>query len=259
MWFFLISAAIEGQSATILPLYFSCRKAMCEGDNGRVEQVLIELASQIDNLTAILERMYEDNLPQFFHKRLQHYLFGWRNDARLPNGLVYEDGSEHGVALQIAGASAAQSPLMQSLDIFLGIVHDRPTKESPPPTEKWGDEAHTYLQEMRSYMVARHREALQWLEENFDTRTYILASPSAPLNAAYNQCLGALRAFRSAHFRMVSLYILSQASKGTTAPASDGQGSLGDGAAPRLGTGGSHVATFLKGVRSHVDNASIVE
>ena len=47
----------------------------------------------------------------------------WRDNPMLPDGLWYEGVSEE--PLQLSGGSAAQSSTIQSLDVLLGIQHDK--------------------------------------------------------------------------------------------------------------------------------------
>jgi indoleamine 2,3-dioxygenase len=47
---------------------------------------------------------------------------GWRNNAQIPQGLIYEGVWEE--PLQLYGASGAQSSIMHAFDVTLGVEHE---------------------------------------------------------------------------------------------------------------------------------------
>ena len=67
--------------------------------------------------------MYERNDPQLFYTRIRPFLAGTRNAATLPNGVFYENESGGGTFRAYNGPTAAQSSLMQFIDIALGVQH----------------------------------------------------------------------------------------------------------------------------------------
>lgn len=189
-----------------------------------------------------MERMYENNLPQAFYKRVRPYLSGWTNDPDLPDGLHY--GPENPGEMY-AGASAAQSPLIQAIDISLGIEH--PTKPHDQHDQVTASKSRVgmpgvYLKEMRKYMIRAHRDCLHHLEERMTVRQFVQSSNSHELKEAYNKALEALQSFRSSHIRMVTFYVVAQAAKEHK---------------EIQGTGGSNPIPFLKDIREHVDHSKV--
>lgn len=186
--------------------------------------------------------MYENNFPQAFYKRVRPYLSGWTNDPNLPEGLHYGPGSP---GEKYSGASAAQSPLIQAIDIALGIEH--PTEPHDQHDKETANKSRvgmpgTYLKEMQKYMIKAHRDCLQHLKESMTTRQYVKSSALHDLKGAYNTALEALQSFRSSHVRMVTFYIVAQAAKENK---------------EIQGTGGSNPIPFLKDIREHVDHSKL--
>lgn len=198
------------------------------------------LAPLIHEMTSTLERMYENNLPQAFYKRVRPYLSGWTNNASMPEGLHY---GEREPGEFYSGASAAQSPIFHVLDAALGVVHPahQPDEEAMAKATRVGMPG-SFLKEMRLYMRTEHRDCIEYLEGVLTIRSFVLKNSDVELKEAFNKCVSELEAFRTAHIRMVSLYVVSQAAK----ESSDIRG-----------TGGSNPIPLLKDLREHVEHAKL--
>lgn len=238
-WFYLVALAIEAHSGFLLRLFVDLRNAGVQKDYVAMERLFHVLARRIGEMRSILLRMYEENIPAVFYQRVRRYLGGWLNDETLPNGLIYEPET---VGRRHAGGSAAQSPIMQALDIVLGVRHAR-----KPDHEDTGvpSSAGAYLIEMRNYMTREQRECLSWLEENINLHAMVREAGVPPaVREAFNECVAQLRLTRDKHIGIVSTYIIAQAQK--TEHKTKVQG-----------TGGSNPIPFLKEVRSHMDTVHI--
>jgi indoleamine 2,3-dioxygenase len=124
-WFFMISVAMEARGAQLIQLMLDTIRAVTADDKQRVTENLIQVREGIQELGAILERMYEQCRPAIFFHQLRPYLAGSKNMAAagLPSGLFYDVGEGKGEWRQHSGGSNAQSSLIQTLDIFLGVEH----------------------------------------------------------------------------------------------------------------------------------------
>lgn len=236
---------MEAQSGPILSTIMAMQEAVNSDNPTGLTTHLDHLASLISELENILERMYENCLPGPFYKRIRRYLAGWTNDPSLPSGLFYGNNSESGEFY--SGASAAQSPMIQAIDIALGVDHlamKERKEEKEAAVESRVGLPGAYLYEMRQYMLKSHRECLQYLQETLTIRSHITKSSSHQVHAAYNNCLQSLESFRSAHIRMVSYYIVAQAAREQL---------------PIQGTGGSNPIPFLKDIRHHLSAHKIPE
>lgn len=240
-WFFMVALAIDARSGHLLRTFLTAANAAQLGDHAALHAQLVEIATEIGKIEVILMRMYEGCIPAVFYQRVRRSLGGWLNDPHLPDGLQYGPaGGEEWKRL--AGASAAQSPLMQALDVVLGIRHARrPDHEANTGVASAGN----YIIEMRNYMSREQRGCLEWLEEHVNLY-HLVHEPgvSDETRRVYGECVAKLRSVRDKHLAMVSTYIVAQAQKGE------------DRNVKVTGTGGSNPIPFLKEVRSHMDSVA---
>ncbi|KAB8216494.1 Indoleamine 2,3-dioxygenase [Aspergillus novoparasiticus] len=277
-WFYLISVAIEARGAPSLSLALQAIAAARAGNSLVVTESLQKLAEVIDEVGALLERMYENCDPYVFYHRIRPYLAGSKNmaDAGLPHGLLYDDGSTKPEYRQYGGGSNAQSSLIQFWDIALGVEH-RPTGETRSETDKddkegvTGAPRHGFIHEMRSYMPGPHRRFLEHVSTVANIREYVEARRSdKALCIAYDACLSMLRTLRDKHIQMVSRYIIipSRDAKGRAPRSSSPRRHASttnlantrhsDGKNKKLrGTGGTALIPFLKQARDETGEPAI--
>ena len=135
-----------------------------------------------------------------------------------------------------------------------------------------------FLIRMRAYMPRHHRNFLRHLgAAPRPLRAAVARMEDAALTEAYNAAVDALRRFRDAHLRIVALYIIGPSHRSRAAPpatplaeaagACAGQldvaigTGIGEVVAPPepgllLGTGGTDLVRFLKGVRDRTSEAA---
>lgn len=231
-WFYLISVAMEARGATVFPQLLDAMRAAHEGDETRVTEGLIALATCINDLSVLLARMYERCDPYVFYHVIRPYLAGSKNmtAAGLPNGVFYDEGDGKGEWRQYSGGSNAQSSLIQFFDVFLGIKHFA-TGEGSGQTVKEqafisvGDAREetrdksvkaetrlTLVQDMRYYMPGGHRRFLEAVESSSTIQSFAMRRPeSHPLRKAYETAVSALAALRTFHIQLVTRYIITPA------------------------------------------------
>lgn len=237
-WFYVVDVAIDLRSGSILGSFIDFGKAAADADEASMIEILESIAKEIAGLEELLKRMYNENLPAVFYQRVRRYLSGWLNDPMLPDGVFYGDEKAPRV---YAGASAAQSPLICSLDAAFGVRHQN--KADHEGVDTGVSSAGAYLTDMRQYMLRNHREFIRWLEDNLCIRDMVnKPSVSDHVKECFNECLRKLRSFRDVHLQIVTVYIKIQAVK------CDGR---------MVGTGGSNPIQLLKETRSHMDAAFI--
>lgn len=273
-WFYLVSVAIEACGGPSIPLMLKAISTARRGHSGVVTECLRELAERLDEIGALLERMYENCDPYVFYNRIRPYLAGSKNmaEAGLPNGVLYDDGSNNPQYGQYGGGSNAQSSLIQLFDIVLGVEH-RPTGEKKPPSPPQdakdgvsGPPRHGFIQEMRSYMPGPHRRFLEHVSAVANIREFVEARRSdGALRTAYDACLYMLRTMRDKHIQMVSRYIIVQSRSQSQAQAQpqaqihsrpQNLASSRDKKNPR-GTGGTALIPFLKQARDETGEPAI--
>lgn len=216
-WFYLVSVAMEAKGGPALSLLLNAIEAANCDDPEDVTRCLRLCAEILDELASLMVRMYENCDPHVFYHRIRPYLAGSKNmqEAGLPRGVRYNDGSKSATWRQYSGGSNAQSSLIQFFDIALGIEH-RPTGEKRSETSESEAEPgaapqprHNFIQEMREYMPGPHRKFLQAVENVANIREYVESHRSnVQLCIAYDACLAMLRALRDKHIQMVSRYII---------------------------------------------------
>ncbi|KAK9474078.1 Indoleamine 2,3-dioxygenase [Dipodascopsis tothii] len=254
-WFYLVSTVIECRGAECINCAVDAMAACRAGDSHSAVVALQHLAEHVDELTTLLNRLYDQCDPHVFYYRIRPFLAGSKNmaDAGLPQGVRYGDEPEH---RQYAGGSNAQSSLVQALDIALGVVH-RPTGER---ADAAADEKrhNNFIHEMRQYMPGPHRRFLEQLALAANIHDYVKAHPSnSALALAYDAALAMLRSFRDKHIQIVSRYIILQARGSGAADAAAPAKPAGTGIAgialtekkKARGTGGTALIPFLKQAR----------
>ena len=265
-WFYLVSTRVEVLGGPILRKIIDSMHAVRRDDKQTVQNNLYVLAEHISEVADTVKRMYEHCDPYVFYHRIRPILAGWNNmsDAGLPKGVKYlgcpssPDDSKAGYR-RYAGGSAAQSPLIQALDIGLGVEH-WPTGGHPSAAQDSGSEGSTappknnFIHEMRKYMPGPHRRFLEHLSTVTNIRDYCMESNDDGLMEAYDACIAIMKHFRDIHLQIVSRYILIAAQ---IKPKHDkdetkrvGLAGTEISRAGMTGTGGTSLIPFLKQARS---------
>ncbi|KAF9890880.1 hypothetical protein FE257_005456 [Aspergillus nanangensis] len=257
-WFLMISVAIEAQGAQMIPLVFETIHAIRADDSSRVADLLHRCSEHLQELRILLERMYEKCRPAVFFHRLRPLLAGSKNMAAagLPNGIFYDIGDGLGEWHQYSGGSNAQSSLIQTFDIFLGVQH-----EATGGMKDNGSKTTGFMQEMRNYMPGPHRRFLEMLARISQVRPYAMSHMAgSPVRDAYNAAVMSLGRFRDTHIQIVTRYIIMAAK---SPPPSDVSRNLNLASATTCrmkdsdekvkgglhGTGGTDLIPFLKQTR----------
>ncbi|KAF2838398.1 indoleamine 2,3-dioxygenase subfamily [Patellaria atrata CBS 101060] len=216
-WFYVVSVAIEARAAPSITLMLAAIEAARCNDSFTVTECLRSFAELLDDLGALLMRMYESCDPHVFYHRIRPFLAGSKNmaDAGLPNGVIFDNGSgQDQTPVHFSGGSNAQSSIIQFFDLVLGVEH-RPTGDGPPhvtdDSKATGPPApsHSFMKEMRKYMPGPHRRFLEHVASVANIRPYVNARRSdRALCTSYDACLAMLRALRDKHIQLVSRYIV---------------------------------------------------
>ncbi|KAL1850040.1 Indoleamine 2,3-dioxygenase [Paecilomyces lecythidis] len=279
-WFYLVSVAIEARAAPSIPLMLQAISAARVGHTSVVIECLQDFAEILDEAGTILQRMYENCDPHVFYHRIRPFLAGSRNmqDAGLPNGLFYDDGSGKKEYRQYGGGSNAQSSIIQFFDIVLGVEH-RPTGVTRSDRDDNAADGaapkarHNFIHEMREYMPGPHRRFLEHVTSVANIREYVEARRSdRALSTAYDACLAMLRELRDKHIQMVSRYIIIKSRQSRTQSRSisprrpgamniantrQGDSSNKPGGKKLRGTGGTALIPFLKQARDETGEPAI--
>lgn len=196
-WFILVHVDIEAKAAAAFRGIVHAVNAAGRDESHEVDAGLYIIADAQKQMYKTLLRIPEYCDPYIYYHRVRPYLFGWKDNRALPDGVVYE-GIEayNGKPQQFRGETGAQSGIIPALDAALGIIH----KDDP---------LRHYLAEMRFYMPPKHRAFIEELERRQWLRQYVyerrFSSPS--LRDAYNACITLLELFRAKHLEYAREYI----------------------------------------------------
>ena len=160
-WFILIHIEIEKKAGKALKAIEDAQQAVVDNDADKVEEAITKLRNALSVMYQVLDRMPERCDPYIYFHRVRPYIFGWRNNPSLPNGVVYEGVDAYkGVGQTFRGETGAQSAIIPAIDGVLGIEHER-------------DELREYLMQMRTYMPPKHIKFIEAVEAGPSVRNFV--------------------------------------------------------------------------------------
>ena len=220
-WFILIHIEIEKKAGKALKAIEDAQNAVSENDADQLEVALTNLRSALAAMYEVLGRMPERCDPYIYFHRVRPYIFGWRNNPSLPDGVIYEGVDEYqGVGQKFRGETGAQSAIIPAMDAVLGIDHER-------------DELREYLMEMRMYMPPRHVAFIEAVEAGPSVRNFVTMAQRLSLTTVFNDCVELVANFRAMHLEYAGTYIHAQAQATPGNPSA-------------VGTGGTPFMTYLR-------------
>ncbi|KAF9068205.1 Indoleamine 2,3-dioxygenase [Rhodocollybia butyracea] len=212
--FYQVQAAIELHGAQLLRIVESYNQAPVVDNSASMNRVVGDLeriTEIIGEFSDLIQSTRDGCDPYAFYWHIRPWFNGCDHKNGSDPGWIYEGVDPTAPELQyLCGPSGGQSTVMHALDVFLGVNHDRPEGDSMS-TERAN---HGFMERMRMYMLGKHREYLQHLEQSpsmrdFACRMYTLRDP-------YNDAVAALKKLRSLHMRIAMSYVVSMSK--TTAP-----------------------------------------
>ncbi|CAB4943786.1 unannotated protein [freshwater metagenome] len=231
-WFILIHIDIEKKAGKALKAIEDAQGDVVSSD---ADKLLISLTKLRDSLAAmysVLCRMPEKCDPYIYFHRVRPYIFGWRNNPSLPNGVIYEGVDEYkGVGQTFRGETGAQSAIIPAADGVLGIDHEK-------------DELREYLMEMRQYMPPQHVKFIEAVEAGPSVRAFVKSANSAKLTAIFNECVEIVADFRAKHLEYAGTYIHAQAQATPGNPSA-------------VGTGGTPFMVYLRKHRDETKSQTL--
>jgi indoleamine 2,3-dioxygenase len=226
-WFILIHIDIEAKAAPALAVIPTLLEAITQENRTTVLTSLEVIRAAWTRINATMDRMPEACDPYIYYHRVRPYLYGWKDNPALPQGLIYEGVEEYGGQPQLwRGETGAQSAIVPTMDALFNVAHDR-------------DRLWDYLIEMRTYMPPQHRAWIAAVEEQSTLRQFVQNHPDARLRQLYNDCLRLIEQFRTRHLEFAARYINQQAVHASNNPD--------------IGTGGT---PFMRYLKKHRDESS---
>lgn len=259
--FYLATTRIELRGSEALKVIVSVLREGSDITTHRLVSFLCNLSNVIKDLKVLLLAVRQGCDTGIFYHDIRPWFSG--QDAKRPwifEGL--EKYPELKVPKELSGATAAQSPLIQALDIFLGIdscTHSFSSGDVPAGSDATSADSipaatPNFLERMQIYMPRHHRAFLRHLASNNASpralRTIVSDIGNDDVREAYNMAVSALKEFRDAHIRIITLYVLGplrrmqwgeESAEGIVVEKGYESGVKG--------SGGSDMVKFLKGVR----------
>ena len=231
-WFVTIHVCIEHAANKAIQSAFNIASKFenNECNDQFLTDELTSIKKSMLEVNHIFRKMPEKCDPYIYYHRVRPYIFGWKNNPALPDGLIYESCFNEEPQLY-RGETGAQSSIVPTLDALLNVEHER-------------DELREYLDEMKSYMPPSHRELIKYVEDHSDLKKAI--SDKEDLQALYDECCQEISIFRSQHLRYAADYIHNQSTKNTL---------FGSGGSKVRGTGGTPFMKYLKKHRDETDSS----
>ncbi|KAL5089251.1 hypothetical protein Trisim1_005814 [Trichoderma cf. simile WF8] len=203
---YLVGLRMELKGAEALGLLGLSTKEIEAGNNIDVDRIttyLTQTTKVIEELKGILMTTKELVRPEIFFNCIRPWLVGADAD-KWGRKWVWEgkeevENSEQMLA-KVSSPTAGQSPLIPTLDAYLGIEED--------------DSKRSFLDRVRVYMDHQHEEYLQSLRLRKKTiRSFVQSMAkerviNAPVVIAYNAAVQAMKSLRDAHLVIVTLYII---------------------------------------------------
>ena len=231
-WFILIHIDIEKKAGKALKAIEEAQSAVVANDVEKLEKALTKMRDGIKAMYDVLARMPEKCDPYVYFHRVRPYIFGWKNNPALPDGVIYEGVDEYQGKGQIfRGETGAQSAIVPALDGVLGIEHER-------------DELRDYLMEMRQYMPPKHVKFIEAVENGPSVRDFVFKQNNNALKNVFNECVSLVADFRALHLEYAGTYIHAQAQKTPGNPSA-------------VGTGGTPFMIYLRKHRDETRNQPV--
>lgn len=231
-WFILIHIDIEKKAGKALKAIEEAQSAVVSNDVEKLEKALTKMRDGIKAMYDVLARMPEKCDPYVYFHRVRPYIFGWKNNPALPDGVIYEGVDEYqGKGQKFRGETGAQSAIVPALDGVLGIEHER-------------DELRDYLMEMRQYMPPKHVKFIEAVENGPSVRDFVFKQNNNSLKNIFNECVSLVADFRALHLEYAGTYIHAQAQKTPGNPSA-------------VGTGGTPFMIYLRKHRDETRNQPV--
>src|ERR1051325_1446258 len=112
-WFVLVHVDIEAKAAPGLAKILPLQDAVTRDEAAEVTAHLRKIAQSVDEMNCTMARLPERCDPYIYYNRVRPYLYGWKDQPALPDGLVYEGVLDYkGQPQKFRGETGAQSAIV---------------------------------------------------------------------------------------------------------------------------------------------------
>lgn len=211
--FVLIHAEIESHTPRLIRAFDAIVAALAEPAAVREAPLLAALGALKGTLERIVVsqlKMFNASDPRNYERFVRPWIFGWKGNADFPDGVSFE-GVPAAQNTRLRGETGAQSTIIPSCDLVLGISHKQ-------------DALQSMLEELEAFRPQAQRAYLAKLRGTFYgegvgvgggldggsphlLRDAVAAHASLPLARELNDCIGLVWAFRDVHVTFADMYI----------------------------------------------------
>jgi len=192
-WFILVHVEIEAEAGPAIGAIGRLQQAVMRKDTDGVEFALKTISESLKTAIETLRRMPEGNSPDL-------YAFTFRPYIQRFEGVQYEGVEEFGQMPTFRGETGAQSSIIPSLDVALGVKHAKTGLTD-------------YVADMRNYMPRSHMGFVREVEKNENqrpVRRFVTDYGNSKTAGAYNLCLDKMIEFRQQHLEFAVSYIFTK-------------------------------------------------
>jgi len=192
-WFVLVHVEMEAEAAPAITSIGRLQQAVLRDDQESARFALETIAESIKRTIKTLNRMPEGNDPNL-------YAFTFRPYIGMFEKVTYEGVENLGKSPTFRGETGAQSSIIPSLDLALGIRHQKTGLTD-------------YVAEMTNYMPGAHREFIEEVRKNETARPvreYIRDEGKPSTVKRYNECIETIIEFRQKHLEFAVNYIFTK-------------------------------------------------
>lgn len=192
-WFILVHVEIEAEAGPAVGAIGKLQQAVLRKDVEGVGFALNTMSESLESAIETLKRMPEGNSPDL-------YAFTFRPYIQMFQGIQHEGVEEFGRMPTFRGETGAQSSIIPSLDVALGVTHAKTGLTD-------------YVADMRNYMPGSHRDFIREAEKNEEqrpVRKFVTDYGNSKTARAYNICLDKIIQFRQQHLEFAVNYIFTK-------------------------------------------------
>lgn len=223
-WFISIHVAIEKICGEALYAAFQALHCTNSGKIESLSQLLKNIVHALSEATQTLQKMKERCNPDYFYNIIRLYLKGWETIKSIHNdkevtGVSFdlESNGEETVYHDFRGTSGAQSSILPSLDVLMGVKH----------------QTEPVLQIFKEYMPWEHQLFISFMQRS-KLKEFVMASKCDHLIKDFENVIQSISLFRNQHFALVKNFLIKPASQLGIEPHSI------------IGTGNTRVDDYLE-------------
>jgi len=204
--FILIHSEIEYQTPDLIRSYNLLMNGLKSNSMAEIKKGLTLLREVQERIIVTQLKMFNASNPKNYVPFVRPWIFGYKNNPDFPNGVVFENCFNNEPQF-LRGETGAQSTIIPSLDIVLGISHkDDPLLVMLKELEAYRPVPHRqYLNHLREVFFDKTQDPNESMDRQHRLRKFIQNDEEA--SRLFNECVRNVFEFRSIHVAYSDVYI----------------------------------------------------